>query len=158
MIVTLKEEVDLLRRIPLFANVERAKLKLLAFTSERVAFEAGQVLFREGDVADAAYVLIEGEVTISIDSPAGQAEVAVLGRDAVVGEIGILCGLPRTATATARQRLVCLRIGKELFLQLINEFPQVASAMMRDLAHRLETTTKSLRNALAEIERLRHST
>jgi CRP/FNR family transcriptional regulator, cyclic AMP receptor protein len=155
VIVTLKEEVDLLRRIPLFANVERSKLKLLAFTSERIAFEAGQVLFREGDTADAAYILIEGEAEISIDSPTGPVRVAVLGRDAVVGEIGILCGLPRTATARAKERLVCLRIGSELFLRLVNEFPEIASAVTRELAHRLEAMNKNLRDALAELERLR---
>src|SRR5258708_37047885 len=40
--VSIREEVELLQRIPLFANVEAAKLKLLAFTSDRIAFEAGQ--------------------------------------------------------------------------------------------------------------------
>lgn len=155
--MSLKEEVDLLRRIPLFANVERSKLKLLAFTSERVAFEPGQVLFRQGDVADAAYVIIEGETEISIEGLKGPIAVAVIGHDAVVGEVGILCGSPRTATATARQRLVCLRIGKELFLRLINEFPDIAMSIMRDLAHRLEATNKSLRDALTELERLRRA-
>src|SRR5277367_1857889 len=68
--VSLKEEVGLLQRIPLFANIEASKLKLLAFTSERVAFEAGHVLFNEGDMGDAAYIIMEGDADVLVASPA----------------------------------------------------------------------------------------
>jgi CRP-like cAMP-binding protein len=155
--VSLKEEVYLLQRIPLFQNVEASKLKLLAFTSERVAFEAGHVLFNEGDMGDAAYIIMEGEAEVSVRSPAGPVVVATLGRNAFLGEIAILCDVPRTATITARQRLVCLRISKDLFLRLINEFPQMAVSVVRELAHRLEQTNNKLRVAAAEVEKLRAS-
>jgi CRP/FNR family transcriptional regulator, cyclic AMP receptor protein len=154
--MSLKEEVEMLRRIPLFAHVEPSKLKLLAFTSERVAFETGQVLFRQGDMGDAAYIIMEGEADVLVDAPTGPVAVAMLGRDAIVGEIAILCDVPRTATVQARQRLVCLRISKDLFLRLINEFPQMAAAVMRELALRLEDMNQKLRAALAEVEKLRH--
>lgn len=153
--MSLNEEVDLLQRIPLFADVERAKLKLLAFTSERVAFEAGHVLFRQGDMGDAAYIIMEGEAEVLVDSPSGPVLVAVLGHNAFVGEIAILCDVPRTATVQARGRLVCLRIAKELFLRLINEFPQMAVAILRELARRLEASNEKLRSAVAEVTRLR---
>jgi CRP/FNR family cyclic AMP-dependent transcriptional regulator len=153
--VSIKEEVDLLRRIPLFANVEPSKLKLLAFTSERIAFEAGHVLFNQGDTGDAAYIVIEGEAAVLVNGPAGPIEVAVLGRNAIVGEIAILCDVPRTATIKARQRLVCLRISKELFLRLLNEFPQIAIAVVRELAHRIELDNVKLQTALAEVAKLR---
>ena len=52
--MSLNEEVEMLRKIQLFAKVEPAKLKLLAFTSERAVFEADEVLFHQGDQADAA--------------------------------------------------------------------------------------------------------
>jgi CRP-like cAMP-binding protein len=154
--VSLKEEVGLLQRIPLFANIEASKLKLLAFTSERVAFEAGHVLFNEGDMGDAAYIIMEGDADVLVASPAGPVSVAVLGRNAFVGEIAILCDVPRTATVKARQRLVCLRISKDLFLRLINEFPTMAVAVVRELAHRLEQSNQKLRSTVAELETLKH--
>jgi CRP/FNR family cyclic AMP-dependent transcriptional regulator len=153
--VSLKEEVDLLQRIPLFQNIEASKLKLLAFTSERVAFEAGHVLFREGDMGDAAYIIMEGDADVTVNSPAGPVIVATLGRNAFVGEIAILCDVPRTATITARERLVALRISKELFLRLINEFPQMAVSVVRELAKRLEATNNKLLSAVAEVKQLR---
>jgi CRP-like cAMP-binding protein len=153
--VSLKEEVDQLQRIPLFQNVEAAKLKLLAFTSERVAFEANHVLFKEGDMGDAAYIIMEGSAEVSVASPAGPVVVANLGRNAFVGEMAILCDVPRTATVRAKERLVCLRISKELFLRLINEFPQMAVSVVKELAKRLELTNNRLRTTVADLEKLR---
>ena len=155
--MSLREEVDLLQRIPLFANVEASKLKLLAFTSERIAFEAGHILFNQGDVGDAAYIVIEGEAEVLVEGVTGPVLVAVLGRNALVGETAILCDVPRTATIKARQRLVCLRISKELFLRLINEFPQIAVAVVRELASRVEAGNEKLRTTVAELEKLRAS-
>lgn len=155
--MSLREEVELLQRIPLFANVEASKLKLLAFTSERIAFESGQVLFRQGDAGDAAYIIIEGEAEVLVNGASGPIQVAVLGRNEIVGEIAILCDVPRTATIRALQRLVCLRISKDLFLRLINEFPQIAVAVVRELASRVEAGNQKLRTALAEIETMRKS-
>jgi CRP/FNR family cyclic AMP-dependent transcriptional regulator len=153
--VSLKEEVDVLQRIPLFAKVEASKLKLLAFTSERIAFAAGHVLFRQGDMGDAAYIILEGEAEVLVEGPSGPVLIAIVGRDSFVGEIAILCDVPRTASVRARQRLVCLRIAKELFIRLINEFPQIAIAVIRELAHRLEMSNEKLREAVARVETLK---
>jgi CRP-like cAMP-binding protein len=147
--MSLQEEVEILRRIPLFARMETARLKLLAFTSQRLSFEAGQALFHQGEPGDSAYILIEGEAEVSIDSPGGPIVVATLGRHAIVGEIAILCDVPRTATVNARTPLLTLRIDKETFFRLVNEFPQMAVEIMRELAHRLEKTNQQLRSAAA---------
>jgi CRP/FNR family transcriptional regulator, cyclic AMP receptor protein len=156
--MSLNEEVDTLRRIPFFAGIEPSKLKLLAFTSERVAYEPAQVLFRQGDMGDAAYVILEGEAEVLVDTDAGPVMVALLGRNDFVGEIAILCDVPRTATVKSRCRLVTLRIKKELFLRLLLEFPQMGVAMLRELAHRLEMTNQKLRVAVAEADKLKRAT
>ena len=76
--MSLNEEVELLRRIPLFAKIEASKLKLLAFTSQRLTYKPGDVLFRQGDPGDAAFVIIGGEADIMVDTPGGQLKVAHL--------------------------------------------------------------------------------
>jgi CRP-like cAMP-binding protein len=93
--MSIKEEVDRLRRIPLFANVDPAKLKLLAFASERLTYPPATELFHQGDVADAAYLIIEGSVDVLIERPDGQLPVAKIGKDELVGDIGILCDVAR---------------------------------------------------------------
>ncbi len=147
--MSLNEEVELLRKIPLFANLEPSKLKLLAFTSDRITYDEGQILFRQGDMGDAAYIIIEGEAEVRVGAPTGDIVVATLSRNDFVGEIAILCDVPRTATVQAKTRVVTLRIAKDLFFRLIAEFPQMSVEIMRELASRLEHTTAQLREAIA---------
>ena len=148
--MSLNEEVELLRNIPLFAKLEPSKLKLLAFTSERITYEQDQVLFNQGDVGDAAYIIVEGAAKVMVDTPDGEIEVAALGRNDFVGEIAILCDVPRTATVRASAKTITLRITKDLFFRLVAEFPEMSVEIMRELAARLEHTTQQLREALAK--------
>ncbi|MFO1060270.1 MAG: Crp/Fnr family transcriptional regulator [Dongiaceae bacterium] len=145
----LKEEVELLRRIPLFQRVEPAKLKLLAFASERVTFAPQQELFHQGDSADAAYIIVDGNADVIVETPKGPLTLARVGKNDFVGEIGILCDVPRTATVKASSPLTTLRITKDLFFNMITDFPAMGVEVMRVLAHRLEHTTSQLREALA---------
>lgn len=155
--MSLAQEYDVLRRVPFFAEIEPAKLKLLAFMSERVGFDPGKTVCHQGDQADAAYLIIEGEADIILEGPAGPITVATLGRNEILGEIGILCNAPRNATVQAKTRLVCLRILKEPFLRMVREFPNMAVAIMRELAQRLEATNNQLRTARAEVRKLRET-
>ena len=148
--MSLNEEVDLLRQIPLFSSIEPSKLKLLAFTSERVTYGPGQTLFQQGDMGDAAYIIMDGDAAVLIDTPDGSLTVATMGRNAIIGEIAILCDVPRTATVRADSTLVTLRISKDLFVRLVNEFPQMAVEIMRELARRLEKTTAQLQKAVSK--------
>jgi CRP-like cAMP-binding protein len=142
--LSLNEEVELLRNIPMFANIEPSKLKLLAFTSERMAFKDGDILFRQGEQGDSAYVIIGGEADVIVDTPKGPLTVAKLKRNDIVGEIAILCDVPRTATVKAASKLEAMVIAKDLFFRLIMEFPQMAVEIMRELARRLDATNRRL--------------
>jgi CRP-like cAMP-binding protein len=145
--MSLVQEVELLRNIPLFAKIDPSKLKLLAFTSERLTFRPGQSLFHHGDVGDAAYIVIAGRADVLVDTPGGQLKVAEIKSNEIVGEIAILCDVPRTATVTATEELVTLKISKDLFFRLVTEFPSMAIAVMQELAQRVERTTRALREA-----------
>jgi len=151
--MSLQQEFELLRKIPMFANIEPAKLKLLAFTSERLSYADGDVLFRQGDPGDAAFLIIAGRADVTIETDKGPLPVASLGDHDFVGEIAILCDVPRTATVTARSDLVALRINRDLFFRLIGEFPEIAKEIMRELADRLLRTNAQLREmAMAKKE------
>ena len=140
----LNTEVDLLRRVPLFAGIEPARLKLLAYTSDVVTYRASQVLFKMVDVGDAAYVIIKGDAEVIISSDKGEFPIAVLHDGDFVGEIAILCDTPRTATVRAKTELKALRIRKEPFFELLHQFPEMAVEMTRLLAERLTRTTAEL--------------
>jgi CRP-like cAMP-binding protein len=141
--VSIEQEVEILRKIPLFANIDPAKLKLMCFASERLTFKPGQSLFDQGDSADSAYIIASGtaDVIVTTDKPT---VVAKLAQNDIVGEIAILCEVPRTATVTATSELTTLRITKDLFFRMITDFPEMGVEVMRVLAHRLEQTTAQL--------------
>lgn len=150
----LQEDIDLLRNIPLFRNIDSPKLKLLAFTSERLTFHPGEALFKQGDQGDAAYIIVQGEADVIINTPGGPLTVAKIKKNDFVGEIAILCDVPRTATVKATTELVTLRIAKDVFFQLVQQFPQMSVELMRELAGRLERTNQKLQQAVGEIKRL----
>jgi len=152
--MALEDEVGALRRNPLFAKISPTKLKLLAFTSERLDYEEGQDLFHMGDASDAAYAILKGSADVLIDTPAGEIKVAQVEKNAFVGEMGIICDVPRTATIRACSHLETLKISKEQFLQLLTEFPEAAIELMRVLGDRLMTTTADLSEARKKIQEL----
>jgi CRP/FNR family cyclic AMP-dependent transcriptional regulator len=145
--VGLNEEVELLRNIPMFSKIDPSKLKLLAFASERVIFGQGQELFHQGDSGDTAYIIIDGNAEVLIDSPGGELAVAKIGKNELVGEIAILCDVPRTATLRADDQVTTLAISKDLFFQMVREYPDMGIEIMRELAQRLEQTNAQLRDA-----------
>jgi CRP-like cAMP-binding protein len=139
--VLLNDEVKMLKQVPLFAGVSPAKLKLLAFTSERVLYRADEILFAQGDPGDAAFVILSGRAEVLVDGPSGPIRVAELHENAIVGEIAILCDVARTATVEA------LRISKDNFFKLLTDFPEMTIEMVRVLADRLSQTTIELTEA-----------
>ena len=135
--MTLQQDVDVLRKIPLFAKIEPARLKLLAFTSEHVEFHPGESICRQGDPGDAAYIVLEGSADVVVQAERGPMTVAKIGRYDIVGEIAILCDVPRTASVVATSPLVALRVSKDGFFNLVTQFPLVGVEVMHELASRL---------------------
>jgi CRP/FNR family transcriptional regulator, cyclic AMP receptor protein len=152
--MSLTKDMEALRNIPLFARVDPAKLKLLAFTSERLEYMSGDELFHQGDYGDAAYIVLEGEAEVLVDTPNGAVKVATLGKNEIIGEIAILCDVPRTATVVAQGDLETLRVSKDGFFHLVTQFPQVGIEVMSALASKLNRTTQALTAARARLDEL----
>jgi CRP/FNR family cyclic AMP-dependent transcriptional regulator len=154
--VSLQKDVEVLRKIPLFSKIEPARLKLLAFTSEHVEFQPGEAVCRQGDAGDAAYIVLEGAADVVVQSDSGPVKVATIGRNDIVGEIAILCDVPRTATVVATAPLVALRVSKDGFFNLVTQFPQVGVEVMHELASRLLQTTQRLTETSRRLREVEH--
>ncbi len=141
--MSIEQEVEILRKIPLFANIDSAKLKLMCFASQRLTFTAGQSLCDQGDAGESAFIIIEGDADIVVQNN-GPLVVAQVGKNDIIGEIAILCDVPRTASVVATSELTALEITKDLFFRMVTDFPEMGVEIMRVLAHRLEHTTALL--------------
>jgi CRP/FNR family transcriptional regulator, cyclic AMP receptor protein len=147
--MNLNEEVEILKGVPIFSKLEPSKLKLLAFTGERMTFGTGQEICHQGDPGDTMYVILAGVADVLLETSTGQIAVAELKKNGFFGETAILCDAPRNATIKARESLTTLKISKDMFYRLVAEFPTMAIEMMRELAHRVEDTNQKLREATA---------
>jgi len=129
-------EIEALRAVPMFSTVDSTRLKLIAFTSDRVAFVPNQVLFHQDDPSDSAYVLLDGDADVFLETKAGPLHLTAIGPHSIVGEMGVVTGAGRSATVVARTEVNAIRLSRDVVLGLIGEFPQIALAMLRDQIRR----------------------
>ena len=108
-----------LQAIPFFAGLEPGALEHLAATMRSRRFKRGEVLFHLGDPGDALFVIVSGEVKISLPSDTGEeAILATLGPGQVFGELALLDGSPRSASATALVATETVVLPRERFREL----------------------------------------
>ncbi|MEQ8391957.1 MAG: ABC transporter transmembrane domain-containing protein [Thalassospira sp.] len=141
----IEQEVRLLRTIPLFAGLDPSVVKLLAFTSPRLTFKRGEVLVKQGDPGDAAYIVISGRGEIWLTTEEQQTvKLRDVHAKEVIGEIALLVDAPRSATIRAVEDMTVLKLDKTEFLGLVRQDQAVAVQLIRVLADRLDQTTKQL--------------
>ena len=142
----ISQETQYLQKIPLFSKIGTARLKLLAFASERQVFQAQECLIQEGEIGTCAYVILRGQVEVTIQRTTHVHQIALLGDGEIIGELAILCESPRIATVCALTEVDTLCISKETFLEMIQEFPDMAQEVIRVIAHRLSQAVLQLKN------------
>jgi len=134
-----------LRETPLFADVDETPLRELVARGEIVDLEPGEVLIRQGDVADALYVVLDGELEVTRQSGESRLPVAVVGPGSLQGEIAALEGGTRVATVAATRTAEVLRIPVDAMRELLAAGPDVALSVIRTAVARLRAMEVSLR-------------
>lgn len=115
-----------------------------------VDVQAGDSIFREGDLGTEMYIIQEGQVEIIKRLEGEDQRLALLERGDFFGEMSILEDLPRTASARAVSECKLLQINGSTFDQMLRRNPEIAVRMMRKLSRRLRETDQLLRDALGE--------
>lgn len=129
-----------LRAVALFANCSNAELTAIAAAVDEIEVEAGRVLITEGEVGKEAFVIVEGEATVSRD---GQ-PVATLVAGQPFGEMSLVDRSPRNATVTATTPLRLLVLGQREFAGLLDASPGFARTILAALAARLRAKDLAL--------------
>lgn len=117
----LARKLRALERTALFSGLNRKQLRLLAFGARWYKATAGEVIFLKGDQPkDGAYMVIEGEAGLYLPQE-GQVDRLInrVGPGTLVGELGLIRKVPRALSMVAETDLVCLRIGEEEFLAVV---------------------------------------
>ena len=104
-------------------------------------------MFHQGDIADAAYIILDGRADVVVDTADGPLKVAEVGSNAwsATSASCATCRAPRPSSPT--ENLTTLKITKDLFFRMVSDFPSISIEVMRVLAQRLEHATELLRDA-----------
>jgi CRP-like cAMP-binding protein len=136
------EAFAVIRRIPIFRALSPGDQKLLAFSSAYLVFEAGEALFHEGDPTDSAYLVDDGLVEVCLHRGTEEIVLGQLGKNELVGEMGIIRNSPRSATVRAVGTVKVLRIDADVFLHAVTSNPDAALGVMRHLSDKIAAITQ----------------
>ncbi len=118
-----------LRSVPVLSGLTDDFINHLRNKVELIRFAPGQVICRQGEIADSFYLVRIGFVKVSETYPGGELVLAYLGRGGHFGEIGLLGGGVRTATCTALDHAEVVRISAEDFHLMVEQFPEVRRSL-----------------------------
>jgi CRP-like cAMP-binding protein len=128
-------KIELLERIPLFAQCSKGDLERIARIAEEIDFEAGDLLMREDERGHEVFVVVSGRLEVWRRREGGQ--IADLGPGEVVGEMALLSKKPRNATVRAATPVHLLRIRDTDFLKLLDQVPELWLKIASALADRV---------------------
>jgi CRP/FNR family transcriptional regulator len=110
-----------------------------------IRLKPGETLFERGDKGDGCYWLKRGVLTVSVASAGGEQRIlAILGAGAIVGEIAMIDGLPRSATVQAVRDCVLTFVSRAAFTDLLNRHPELHSDIVATLAARLRQSDEDM--------------
>ena len=116
----LRPLVGLLSELDLLAGADHSTLERLAAAGQEISLPAGQVVIREGDEADALWILLRGELSVRArDTGPEPRELPPVKAPGYVGELGLLHGIPRTASVRTKLDSTLLRIDGQVFLSAL---------------------------------------
>jgi CRP-like cAMP-binding protein len=133
--------LGLLRGVPMFARLSDDHLRLLAASLGSQAFERGATIFHQGSIGNTLYLIVRGQVRIYTNSQLGQEISVTLFRDGnFFGELSLLDGHARSASAVAMRTTTTLTLHRAAFLQAIRTYPEIAVTVLEELSARIRHT------------------
>jgi CRP/FNR family cyclic AMP-dependent transcriptional regulator len=134
-----------LAEVELFGELDAGTLQAIAERARRRSIERGQVLFWQDEPGDSMFVLLEGAVKLVVSSRDGElVELARLVAPASFGELAVLDGGPRSATAEAVEHCTLVAITRTELLRLLRSEERVAEALLRALGTMVRRTTRQV--------------
>ena len=138
-------DISLLRKVPLFEGLKDEDLDAIAKVTITRSYSKDQIIIFAEEEGDSLFIIEKGRVKVCIVSEDGREVIlSMLGEGAVFGELSLLDGKPRSANVVAIQNTDLYTVRRADFLQLIYKVPQIAVAMLAELAVRLRKTDRKI--------------
>jgi len=132
------EKVLFLKSVPLFKEIPGEDLAQIAAIADQIEFKSNEMVFKEGDIGEALYIICEGKVRIH----RGEKTLVELSERECFGEMSILDSEPRSASVTTSCELMTLKIQREDFVEIMAAKSEIAFGIIKVLTHRLREANK----------------
>ncbi|MEQ8175563.1 MAG: SLC13 family permease [Syntrophomonadaceae bacterium] len=138
------EKEEILKRIPIFSQLDRVDLAKLVPELEEVKYQAGETIFKQGEQGSSLLVITGGKARVFIHNPQGaQHDLAILGSYECLGEMALLTGEPRSASVQAETDISALKLERSRFDRLQKDHPFLSIHLNRVMAQRLASTNQA---------------
>ncbi len=154
----LEQRLRALGKVDLFSGLTAAQQRSLADHLEFTPFAAGEAITREGDSDDGLYMIVEGDGVVRISNGREQRDVARLQPGQFFGEMSLMTGEARNATVIAATDMLCYRMNKEAFREVLRETPAIADQVAEVLADRRAALSSARDDDRDSDRRTRHET
>ena len=149
--MSIENDIAFFERVPTLRLLGREALRVLAIGAESRYLDDGEVLFHAGNAADSGYIIQEGSFILKSDTPVDGLEVkATPGM--LLGELALLAETVRPATAIAREPSAVIRLTRNIFLRMLESYPEAAAKLREQLAVRSMQVTKEIGNVRARLD------
>ncbi len=135
--MALDDDIRTLAGVGLFESFTQEQLRLLAFGAESTTVGAGRKLYREDDIADSAYVVVAGRFVLYRE---GNENLVVghAGPGAIMGELALIADTRRLTSASAEADSQVLRLNRQMFRRILEEYPEVAAQLHQRISAELQ--------------------
>lgn len=132
MAMTTLEKVLFLKSVPMLQALPGEAVAQIAPIASEVRVDEGERFIHAGDEGHCLYVIVDGTVEVRAD----EGTVSQVGGRAIIGELSVLTNRPRSADCIAASPLLMLQIGKQDFWALLEERPELSTAILREVVER----------------------
>jgi len=149
--LSIEEDIAIFERVPALRLLGHDALRVLAIGAESRHVEDGEVLFYAGDPAESGYVIQEGSFRLEPGGPTAEKETTA-GPGMLLGELALLTQTVRASTATAREPSAVIRIPRNLFLKVMQSYPEAAAKLRDQIGMRVAAAAKELDSVRAQLK------
>ncbi len=142
--MALDDDIRVLSAVALLQDLSHEQLRLLAFGAENMRLGAGRELYREGALADCAFIVTSGEVDIVETRDGKKQLVRTVGPGAILGEFALIAPVKRRTTAVIRSDAELIRLNRPQFRRVLEEYPVLAQKLHARMAAELRSFTEQV--------------
>jgi CRP-like cAMP-binding protein len=142
----LEHDIDKLLQQPLFNGLDREQLSMIAFSAERLLFRHGDPLTKDGQLGQAAYILLSGAAEI-VEGSGKRQHIRLVGPGAMIGELAMLVEYTHPSTAIAIEETEVLELRRDLIHDMMKQFPDFSDQLSDKMTARLSKMATEMRDA-----------